>query len=208
MNKRLTKITEYISKNDSVIDVGCDHGYLTIYLYKYKLCKNVFGSDISKNALEYAINNSKKENLDIKFYVSDGLKDIKDYYDTIVISGMGTHTIMNILSNRELPNKIILSSNNDYYILRKFMYSLGYNISKEDIVKENNKYYDIICFIKGKKNIKKKDLILGFHNNIDYYNYLINKNILIMKKVPLKKKLQLLKENKLMKKKISLIEKM
>lgn len=208
MNKRLTKITEYIDKNDSVIDVGCDHGYLTIYLYKNKLCKNVFGSDISKNALEYAINNSKKENLDINFYVSDGLKNIKEYYDTIVISGMGTHTIINILSNKELPNKIILSSNNDYYILRKFMYSLGYSITKEDIIKENNKYYDIMCFIKNKTHIKKKDLFLGFHNNIDYYNYLINKNILIMKKVPLKKKLKLIKENRIMKKQISLIEKM
>ena len=208
MNRRLTKITEYIDKNDSVIDVGCDHGYLTIYLYKNKLCKNVFGSDISKNALEYAINNSKKGNLDINFYVSDGLKDIKEYYDTIVISGMGTHTIIDILSNKELPNKIILSSNNDYYILRKFMYSLGYSITKEDIIKENNKYYDIMCFIKNKTHIKKKDLFLGFHNNIDYYNYLINKNILIMKKAPLKKKLKLIKENRIMKKKISLIEKM
>ncbi len=208
MNKRLTKIAEYINKEDSVIDIGCDHGYLDIYLYKNKLCKNIIASDISKNALEYAINNCKKENIDIKFYLSDGLKDIYDYYDTIVISGMGTHTIIDILSFKELPNKIILSSNNDYYLLRKFMYKLGYSIKKEDVVYENNKYYIIMCFIKNKTHIKKKDLYLGFHNNIDYYTYLINKNILLLNKVPLKKKIKLKYLNKLMYKKISLIEKM
>lgn len=208
MNKRLTTIAQLVSKDDSVIDIGCDHGYLSIYLYKNKLCKNIFGTDISPNALEYAINNSKKENVNINFYVKDGINDIEEYYDTIIISGMGTHTIINILDNKELPNKLILSSNNDYYLLRRYMYNRGYSINKEVIVKENNKYYSVMSFINNKSKVSKKDLYLGFHNNIEYLNYLVNKNKSILKRVPLLKRIKLLYEIYIIKKRISLIERM
>ena len=46
----------FIEKNDSVLDLGCDHGYLAIYLKKNNLCKNVIASDISSNALDIAKN--------------------------------------------------------------------------------------------------------------------------------------------------------
>ena len=102
-SERLKTIASFVSKNDSVIDVGCDHGYLAIYLKLNNLCKNVIASDISKNALTYAINNFKKYKLNIKYYISDGLNNIDEYYDTVIIAGMGTHTIMNILSKKKLP---------------------------------------------------------------------------------------------------------
>ena len=90
-SKRLLAIASFIEKNDSVLDLGCDHGYLAIYLKKNNLCKNVIASDISSNALDIANNNIKKYQVDIKTYLSDGLNNINDFYDTIVIAGMGTH---------------------------------------------------------------------------------------------------------------------
>ena len=33
-SERLLTIASFVEKNDTVLDVGCDHGYLDIYLKK------------------------------------------------------------------------------------------------------------------------------------------------------------------------------
>lgn len=205
---RLLTISSLVDKDDIVLDVGCDHGYLAIYLKKNNLCKDVLASDVSEQALNTAKRNFKNNNLQIKTFLTDGLQGITDYYNTVVLAGMGTHTIIKILSKEELPPKIILASNNDYSLLRTFMNNLGYKIKCEKVVYENQKYYDIILYIKEKETLTKKELLFGKSKNLDYYKYLYNKNSDIIKKVPFKKKIQLLNENKILKKLIRSIEKM
>lgn len=190
-SKRLLEIVKYIDKDDTVLDVGCDHAYLSIYLKKNNLCKNVIASDISENALNYAKKNISKYKLDINTYVSDGLKDINEYYDTVVIAGMGTSTILHILDTKELPNKLIISSNNEHYRLRKELNKLGYKIINESIIYENNHYYVIMNYIKGSQKLSKKQLKYGISNNKEYYKYLYNKNKELISKVNLKKKIKL-----------------
>ena len=57
---KLKAIAFFIDKNDRVVDVGCDHAYLDIYLVKNGLCKNIIASDINENALNIAKNNIQK----------------------------------------------------------------------------------------------------------------------------------------------------
>jgi len=193
-SERIKALASFIDKNDSVLDVGCDHGYLCIYLRINNLCKNVYASDVSENALNYAINNFKKYNLDIKTFVSDGFNNINVKFNTAVIAGMGTSTIINILNNKKRPDKLILSSNNEQYKLRYNLNKIGYKIVEEKIVLENNHYYNILHYVKGNQKLKKKEFKYGISNNKDYYKYLYNKNIELLKKVPLKKKIILLYE--------------
>ena len=190
-SKRLLEIAKYIDKDDTVLDVGCDHAYLSIYLKKNNLCKSVLASDISENALNYAKKNISKYKLDINTYVSDGLKDINEYYDTVVIAGMGTSTILHILDTKVLPNKLIISSNNEHYKLRSELNKLGYRLLNESIIKENNHYYVIMKYIKGSQKLSKKYLKYGISNNKEYYKYLYNKNKELISKVNLKKKIKL-----------------
>lgn len=206
-SKRLLAIASFIEKNDSVLDLGCDHGYLAIYLKKNNLCKNVIASDISSNALDIAKNNIKKYQVDIKTYLSDGLNNINDFYDTIVIAGMGTYSIIKILNDKELPPKIILASNNDYPLLRKFMNSIGYYLEKELVVLEKDKYYIVMLYIIKEKKLKKTEILFGKNNNIEYYQYLYDKNLSILKRTSLAKKIQLYYENIILKKLIRSIEK-
>ena len=94
---------------------------------------------------------------------------------------MGTHTILEILNNTSLRfKKIITISNNYHDILRNKMNDLGYIVSDEEIVKENNKYYNLIVFKNGKTTYNESDLFLGLnHKNIrlyhEYLEYLLNK---------------------------------
>ena len=107
--------------------------------------------------------------------------------DTLVLSGMGTHTILDILSNTKLKfKKIITISNNYHDILRKEMNNLNYKVYKERIIKENNKYYNLIIFIPGNYEYNEKELLLGLNFDdkdmyIEYLNYLLNKYININK---------------------------
>ena len=179
---RIETIYSLIDKNDRVVDVGCDQAKLGILLAKRN--QKSIASDISPKVIERASLDIRKLGLDnlIDLRVSNGLQNIKEKEaDTLVLSGMGTHTILEILNNTKLRfNKIITISNNYHDILRDKMNELNYKVDKELIIKENNKYYNLILFTKGIKKYTKKELLLGL-NQVDselykeYLNHLLNK---------------------------------
>ena len=181
MNSKLEVIASLVTTK-SIIDVGCDHGYLDIYLTKKGI--KCLATDISDKAIKCAINNFKKNNLDIDYIVTDGLNniDIKKS-DTIIISGMGTDTIINIL-NKKITNDLIISSNNHLEKLRRYIVSMNYYIDKEIFIIENNKPYVIIKFKYGKKDYSDYDYILGINYDKNYLDYIKNKYINILNKIP------------------------
>ena len=188
LSKRLKTLASFIDINDSLVDVGCDHGYFSIYLFKNKLCKNVICSDINNNALNVAINNIKKENIEIGTYLSDGIKDVPmEGINTLVISGMGTSTIIEILDNKDILiniNKIVLQSNNNQEELRRYMNEIGYYLEKEIPVYDRGKWY--LCMLYYKSNKRNDDNVLkyGYLNNKEYVEYLLNKYKKILERIP------------------------
>lgn len=175
--KRLETIASLVTKDAKIIDIGTDHAYLPIYLYKNNITKDITASDISLNVLEYSKKNIDKAGLSecIKLVQSDGFKNLIDTYDEAVIAGMGTNTIMDILSFDSIPNSLIISSHNNLYELRAFMQNLGYKIVKEVVVKEKDSYYDVIKYEKGIDNLSKEEILFGTSNDKEYYKYLLNK---------------------------------
>ena len=168
LSLRLKEIANYIPDNIKMVDVGCDHALLDIYLYENRKNIKIIASDVNENALNQAKENIKKYKLEkeIETRLSDGLKKIdKDEIDTIVISGMGAHTIVGILHMNlsKLINveNIIVQSNNHIDFLRKRITELNYYIDSEKLVKDNNIIYTIISFKKGKKRYSKKELFFG-----------------------------------------------
>lgn len=165
---RLKEITSFIPDNVKMVDIGCDHALLDIYLYKNRKNIKIIASDINENALEQAKKNIKKYKLDksIETRLSNGLDNINsDEIDTIVISGMGSHTIVGILrmNQKKLINvgNIIIQSNNHIDFLRERILELNYYIDSEKLVKDNNIIYTIISFKKGKKRYNKKEIYFG-----------------------------------------------
>lgn len=183
---RIESIYSFIDKNDKVVDVGCDQAKLGIMLAKSNI-KSI-ASDISINVISRAKEDINKlgysDYIDLR--VSDGLSNIKEgEADTVVLSGMGTHTILEILNNTKLRfKKVITISNNYHDILRTKMNDLNYKIDRELIIKENNKYYNLILFKEGNNDLTRKEILLG-KNHIDdnlyndYLNYLKNKYLSI-----------------------------
>lgn len=169
LSKRLEAISSLVPNNSKIIDIGCDHGLLDIYLYQQKKCSKIIASDINESALNNAKENIKKNNLEkkIETRLGNGLDTLKDSDDinTIVISGMGAHTAVGILKNNldklKKINTIIIQSNTKLEFLRKEVTKLNYLIDDELLIEDNKKIYTIIKFVKGKRKYNKKELYFG-----------------------------------------------
>lgn len=167
LSKRLLSIANLVDDNSKVVDIGCDHGLVSIYLAMNKQNISIIASDINQNALDNAIKNINKYHLEdkIKVCLSNGLDNINDEIDTIIISGMGGHTIVDILTNNQeklnTVNNIIIQSNNDIEYVRRKIVKLGYCISKEELILDKNIYYTVILFTKGKKKYTNKEYYFG-----------------------------------------------
>lgn len=191
LSKRLSAIKDFVSNEDKIIDVGCDHALLDIFLVKNGIVDSLYVSDVSENALNNAIDNIEKNNLSDKIIplLGNGLSVINKSHDvdTLIISGMGSATILEIVSNKKISNikKCIFQSNNNHEILRTYMIHHGFSLESERVVYEDKKYYVTMLFKRGKCSLKDYEISYGIHNNIDYYNYLLKKEKRIVKNIPL-----------------------
>ena len=118
---RLKCISSYISDNEKVLDVGCDQALLSKLLARRGVYS--IASDIKANIIINAKKNlSDLEKKYITFTLSDGVPEGVNQTITLVLSGMGTYTILDILKNSKVFfNKIITISNNNHDILRSEM---------------------------------------------------------------------------------------
>ena len=180
LSTRLQKIANFLEFNDEVVDIGCDHGYLGIYATQKKLVKSIILTDIKESALDMARKNVKNTNLDIPLLVSDGLDAVdENKINTVVISGMGTSTILHILNNPNKlvnVNKLILQSNNNLDILREEVTKLGFNLVDEVTVKDNDIWYVICLFKKDRMAVLDQKTIkygLKKQDKEEYYKYLL-----------------------------------
>ena len=165
---RLKEISTFIPDNISLVDIGCDHALLDIYLYKNRKNIKIIATDINENALKNAKKNIQKFHLQdrISIIQSNGLENLSVLDDTtIIISGMGSHTIVGILyqgyKKLKKVNTLILQSNNDLDFLRSKVVRLGYFIQEEKLVKDAGIIYTVIVFKKGFRIYSKKDIYLG-----------------------------------------------
>ena len=167
ISERLASISDFVSPSDKLIDIGCDHAILDVYLCMKYENMHIIASDIHEGALDQAKANIEKNNLEerIETRLGDGLSIVNiDEFNTIVISGMGFHNIKKILSNKpKMINypKIIIQCNTDVVKLRKFVVSLGYKITREKLVLDNEKIYTIIEFNKGKEKYNYGQYYIG-----------------------------------------------
>lgn len=200
ISNRLKTVASFVledNKTKSLIDVGCDHALLDIYLLQNNDKLKIVASDINKGPLDKAKENITKYSfLDkIELILSDGISKINESIDTVVISGMGKDTILEILTNdkEKITNveKLVISSNNKFPSLRQDICALGFIIDKEKIVYEDGKFYIIMRFIKGNTNYSEKETYFGPYllQNKDslfkkYYTYLLEEKTYILNNIP------------------------
>lgn len=193
---RLEKIASLVTKKE-VVDVGSDHGYLIVDLFKSEKIKKAHIIEINIDPLLNAYYNIKKNNLlnETKFYLSDGLKNINPKLNDIeiIVAGMGGKLIWDIISKNNYKNVLfIVQPNNNEIFLRTKLKEKNWEIEQEVLIEEKNIIYPILKINPNKKNTYQEDeLILGRYEKNDIYM----KKIINEKKY-LEKLLEKIPENK------------
>ena len=172
---RLNDIAKLIEPCILFADVGCDHGFMSLYVLENWKANRVLCIDISLKCLEKTIKLLKKnkaDNLAI-FYNCDGLKNIKQIPDEVLIAGMGGIEIINILEDyakvRDLNTieTLIIQPMRDDYAVRKWLTTNGFRIVV-DYVMRDKKLYHIIKAKRGQQNLDEFHLMFGAIEN-SYY---------------------------------------
>lgn len=197
ISNRLKLIASFIDDNANIIDVGCDHALLDIFLALEKRNIHSIASDINPNPLKTA-----KKNIDfygvsesVAVKLGDGITNITDATDTIVIAGLGGETIVDILKKDQPKLKnvktIIISPHSYIYETRKYLTEIGFMIKDEKLFYDQNKPYVIIKFVRGQKTYGDDELFFGpiiLKNRDDtfqkYYKALLAETKKILNELP------------------------
>jgi tRNA (adenine22-N1)-methyltransferase len=156
ISRRLQKIAEYIPQGSRVADIGSDHAYLPTYLVGTGRSTYIIAGELNDGPYLLARNRVKESGLEdyVQVRKGDGLEVIAPgEVDTIVIAGMGGSLITRILSNGmeklEEINRLVLQPNVGEHIVRRYCMENGWKLIAEEILEEEGKIYEILCFIPG-----------------------------------------------------------
>ena len=102
LGKRLKKVAGLILPSDKLADVGCDHGYLSVYLIEKQICKYVIAMDVNKGPLQKAEENIRRFGYKdyIETRLSNGLNKLNiNEAEGYICAGMGGPLALEILWN-------------------------------------------------------------------------------------------------------------
>ncbi len=153
MTPRLYAIAESVPFGASLCDVGTDHGYIPIYLFKQEKIRKALAMDIRPGPLSRAEENIKLYGFsdNIRTRLSDGLQALlPGEADTAVIAGMGGLLIAEILEAQPFSlDCYVLQPMTATAELRRWLKSHGYQICDECLAREEDKIYTIMTVRPG-----------------------------------------------------------
>lgn len=150
LSPRLLACCGFVYPGARVADVGCDHGYLGIYLLKKGIAASVIASDVNEAPLQSALRNAEKYQVRDKmtFYLSDGVRSIPRDFDLMVCAGMGADTIVSILEAAPwLKNSsygLILQCQSKTPMLRQYLSEKGWRITEESVLRDGRFLYTVM----------------------------------------------------------------
>lgn len=137
-------------------DVGCDHGFVSIYLYEKGIAPKVYAMDLREGPLGRAREHIAARGFSdyIETRLSDGLEALAEgEADALVCAGMGGRLMAEILSEGRKKavrlRELILQPQSELRYFREFLRRSGYVVAAENMVKEDGKFYTIIKAVYG-----------------------------------------------------------
>lgn len=150
-SNRMAAVTDLVPKGTTACDIGCDHGFVAIYLVENGICPRVIAMDINRGPLLRAKEHIESAGLSayIETRLSDGLEKLEPgEADCMIAAGMGGRLIGKIMADN--PEKLgslrylVLQPQSEVAFVRRFLRESGYEIRKEDMVFEDGKYYPMM----------------------------------------------------------------
>ncbi len=169
ITERLKTAAEMIGNTTVLCDIGCDHGYLPIYLAQKGQIQTAYACDLRDGPLKTASKNIAAYHLKDRIHTvkSDGLHELFHLsFDVISICGMGGRLIAQILE-RDLQiahraKKLVLQPMSEIPVLRKFLAENGFLITEERLALEDRRFYILMTVVKGEEtDCRELDYAIG-----------------------------------------------
>ena len=164
LSKRLQALANMVTPGLSVCDVGCDHGFLSIYLVQKQIAPRVLAMDLRTGPLEGAKKHISAYGLEkqITTRLSDGLETMEiGEAQAMVCAGMGGALMASILQKESKKahslKELILQPQSEVPIFRTFLKDAGYEIVAEDMVEEEGKFYPMMKVVPVNENQDESD---------------------------------------------------
>ena len=159
LSARMQALTDMVSKHSVVCDVGCDHGFVSIYLVQQGIAPKVYAMDVGKGPLERAKEHIKEYELEayIETRLSDGLNALQvGEADCMICAGMGGKLMMRILKEgsekARAMKELILQPQSEIALFRAFLRKEGYKVVRENMIYEDGKFYPMMKVVPENKN--------------------------------------------------------
>lgn len=149
-------LADMVTPGSRLVDVGCDHGYLSIYLVREGVCPGALAMDIRRGPLKCAEEHIRESGLGdyIEVRLSDGLGAYTaGEADAMVCAGMGGRLMKKILTDSMDKvgrlRELILQPQSELQEFRAFLRTAGFTVVKEGAVCEDGKYYFAMKAVPG-----------------------------------------------------------
>lgn len=151
LSDRMLSVANMVTKGNVVCDVGCDHGFVSIYLVKKAISPRAIAMDVRQGPLDAAREHVKAYALTdyIETRLSDGVSAVAaGEADSLICAGMGGRLVKRILEEGKdkvrLMKELILQPQSEIRGVREYLRRQGYMIAAENMVLEDDKYYPVI----------------------------------------------------------------
>lgn len=148
MSKRLQMLADLVGSGNRIVDVGCDHGYLPVWLVQAGVSPRAIAMDVREGPLKAAGKHVAECGLGsyIELRLSDGLRNYEiGEADTLVCAGMGGRLMERILTESMDKagafKELILQPQSELGEFRAFLRRADFEILRETAVCEDGKYY-------------------------------------------------------------------
>lgn len=164
LSKRLSCVAQMVSPGACVCDVGCDHGFVSIYLVQSGIAGHVLAMDVRKGPLSRAAEHVQEYGLCdyIEVRLSDGLAAVRDgeRIDTAIMAGMGGLLMVRLIEDAckrglRIP-ELVLQPQSQWQQLRCFLRQSGYRIAQEDMILEEGKFYPVLRAVAGQTDMSDR----------------------------------------------------
>jgi tRNA (adenine22-N1)-methyltransferase len=152
ISKRLKHIIALVPKDARLADIGSDHAFVPIKLAQTGQIDFAIASEVAAGPLDISKENIAAQGVSAKVQtrLGSGFDPFTpaDKLNTFVIAGMGGELITSLLEAADFallqPATLILEPNNQEHLVRQWLNQHQMAISQEEIVAEDNHYYEII----------------------------------------------------------------
>lgn len=160
LSPRLAAIAAFVQRGDCLVDVGCDHGYLPVWLLENGVIDAAVAADINEKPLKKAADCAAAHGLSDRMLcvLTDGLAGIDlSNINAVSIAGMGGETIVHILENapeiKSKPIKLLLQPMSKTEMMLEWLYKEGFYVENERLVEDSDKLYRVFLVLRGERQI-------------------------------------------------------